>query len=364
MWTQEEQERYSRHFKLDGFGESAQLKLKKAKVLVVGGGGLGNPVLQYLAAVGVGLIGIADDDVVSLSNLQRQTWFNTQHIGQLKAEVLKVLIKQLNPTVQVQTHTTRVGVDNVLDIVSNYDIVVDGTDNFASKYLLADAVEIVDKPLVFGSIYKYEGQLSVFNYQNGAGYRCLFPEPPSAMERPPCNEAGVLGVLPGIIGNYMALEVIKLITGLGEVLAGKLLMIDCLSNQHRLLQFKRTQTKKEQLEENYHFTCESADSNTISVQALHQKMKAQAIQLIDVREASEYAYCAIEGSKHIPMNDIPNSLAEIDLTQPVYLLCHHGMRSASVQAWLLENTEVKQAVNVAGGIDAWSRAIDTDLPLY
>ena len=232
--------RYSRHIILSEIGQEGQNKLSKAKVLVIGAGGLGCPVLQYLTAAGIGCIGIVDFDIVEISNLQRQVLFGTSSLGENKAEAAKKRLEDLNDTISITAYSEKLTHKNAIDLFNQYDIIVDGTDNFATRYLVNDAAIITNKPLVFGAIYKFEGQVSVFNYNNGPSYRCLFPSPPKKDAIPNCSEIGVLGVLPGIIGNMQANEVLKIILGLGKVLSGELLCYNALNNQIVTLKIKRS----------------------------------------------------------------------------------------------------------------------------
>ncbi|MFN3392412.1 MAG: HesA/MoeB/ThiF family protein [Meiothermus ruber] len=239
MWSKEELDRYARHIVLPGVGGAGQARLKQSAVLVVGAGGLGSPVLMYLAAAGVGRLGLVEMDRVDVSNLQRQVLFDTPSVGQPKAEVAKSRLESLNPHIQVEAHAERITSENALRLLEPYDLVIDCTDNFPTRYLLNDACVLLDKPLVYGAIHQFEGQLSVFHHQGGPCYRCLFPQPPRPGTVPNCAEAGVFGVLPGVIGSLMATEAIKVLLGLGEVLSGKLLLYDGLQAQFRRLSFPR-----------------------------------------------------------------------------------------------------------------------------
>lgn len=241
MWTKEELDRYARHIVLPGVGGSGQARLKQSSVLVIGAGGLGSPVLMYLAAAGVGRLGIVEMDRVDLSNLQRQVLFDTTAIGQSKAEVAKARLLGLNPHVQVETHALKLDAQNALPILETYDLVIDCTDNFPTRYLVNDACVLLRKPLVYGAIHQFEGQLSIFHYQGGPCYRCLFPNPPRPGMVPSCSEAGVFGVLPGVIGSLMATEAVKVLLEVGDVLSGQLLLYDGLYTRFHTIQFpKRT----------------------------------------------------------------------------------------------------------------------------
>lgn len=239
MWTKEELDRYARHIVLPGVGGAGQARLKQSAVLVVGAGGLGSPVLMYLAAAGVGRMGIVEMDAVDLSNLQRQVLFDTPALGQPKAEVAKIRLNQLNPHVHVEVYAHKLDSQNVFSILQPYDLVIDCTDNLPTRYLVNDACVLLDKPLVYGAIHQFEGQLSVFHYQGGPCYRCLFPQPPKPGAVPSCAEAGVFGVLPGVIGSLMAAEALKILLGHGETLSGKLLVYDALQTHFRTIRFPR-----------------------------------------------------------------------------------------------------------------------------
>jgi molybdopterin/thiamine biosynthesis adenylyltransferase/rhodanese-related sulfurtransferase len=363
MLSELEKERYSRHIKLSEFGLEKQVKLKQAKVLVIGAGGLGCPVVQYLAAAGVGTIGVIDADEVSFSNLQRQILFSPKQVGELKVDAIKNWVNSFNPEITCNAINAFISVANAKTIVADYDVIIDGSDNFSTRYLVNDVCQLLNKPLVFGSIFKFEGQLTVFHYQGGPSYRCLYPQPPAFGSVPACGDIGVLGVLPGIIGAYMGLETIKIITDVGEVLSGKLLTVNTLNNQTQIIRFEKSTSPVTELLSNYDQFCGMPEiKESISVTELSKLMERNKVQLIDVREAHELAICSI-GGKHIPMNNIPGGWEGLDANKPVYVLCHHGMRSAMVQKWLNENT-LLQAINIEGGIHAWSLEVDDNVPTY
>lgn len=366
----QELKRYNRHIILPDFGLESQEKLKQAKVLVIGAGGLGCPILQYLTAAGLGTIGIIDDDVVDESNLQRQVLFSTEDIGKSKAETAKEKLSLQNPHIQFQTYQERLTNGNALNIIKEYEIVVDGSDNFQTRYLVNDACVILNKVLVFGAIFKFEGQLSVFNYTNGPTYRCLFPEPPLPGEVPNCSEIGVIGVLPGIIGSMMANETIKIITQKEGVLSGKLLMIDTLSMNQSIISFTKNPENSNISElSDYDAFCGIAEQEielgqSISPKELRELLNTSEVQLIDVREPHEYEICHIEGSKLIPLQQIPTRYNEIDQNKSTVVICHHGMRSASAIQFLEQTHGFKNLTNLSFGIDGWALEVDQEMERY
>jgi molybdopterin/thiamine biosynthesis adenylyltransferase/rhodanese-related sulfurtransferase len=371
MLSSEELRRYNRHIILPEFGLEGQQKLKAARVAVVGAGGLGCPVLMYLAAAGVGTLGIIDGDVIDESNLHRQVLYNQEDVGKSKAATAAQKLKQSNPFCTVVVIQERLSPENALKILADYDIIVDGTDNFSTRYLCNDASVILNKPLVSASIFKFEGQLSVYNYKGGPSYRCLFPEPPGPGEMPSCSEAGVVGVLPGVLGTLQANEVIKVITGIGEPLSGKLLMLDLLSLTSSTISFQRNEENFAMTSlGNYDFSCEvpafdfEPGYKEITVQELKAKLdKNEQIFLLDVREEYEYEICNL-GGKLIPVSRIQQQVDQIPEHLPVVVYCHLGMRSAMVVKFLTEEFGFKNLYNLEGGIDAWSRQIDSTIPVY
>lgn len=377
MFSKQELKRYNRHIILSEVGKEGQEKLKNARVLVVGAGGLGCPVLQYLVAAGVGTIGIVDADRVDESNLQRQILYNVEDIGKPKALTAAQKLSFQNPYIKIKAYNEWLSKDNILDILKEYDIVVDGSDNFPTRYLVNDASVMLDKVLVFGSIYKFEGQVSVFNYSKGGvkgpTYRCLFPEPPAPEDVPNCSQIGVIGVLPGLIGTMQANEVIKIILGLGDVLSGRVLVADLLENSFNVLGFKA-------IEENFTISefvdyeefCNPSNKHeeimdvlkSINVNELKWKVdQGEDIQLLDVREDFEREICQLDGI-HIPMNQIPANIEKIDREKPVVIYCHHGMRSANVQKYLADNHGFTNLYNLEGGIHAWAEEIDEEMEKY
>lgn len=372
-FSQEEQERYSRHLILPEFGIEGQKKLKEAKVLIVGAGGLGCPMLLYLTAAGVGTIGIVDYDVVDHSNLQRQVLFSTEDIGKSKAEVAAYKLAKNNPHIKFEVHKVKLDSENALDILKNYDIVADGTDNFPTRYLVNDACVILRKTNVHGSIFRFEGQVSVFNYQyddgsNGVNYRDIFPSPPPPGLVPNCAEGGVLGILPGIIGSFQANEIIKVIAGIGETLDGKLLIFDALSMESRTMKIR----KNVELPAITHLidyddfcglsSLPNHEINQISVQELKNLIsRQQDIQLIDVREPFEFQQGNI-GGYSIPLGTIKENQKDIDKELKKIILCRSGMRSKKAIE-ILQSSGFKNLCNLEGGLLEWKKEIDRNFTI-
>ncbi len=376
--------RYSRHVLLEEIGVSGQETLKNARALVIGAGGLGSPVAMYLSAAGVGALGIADFDTVELHNLQRQLLHGTDDVGAAKTQSARERIQSINPHVSVTLHESGITPDNAVNLFSDYDIIVDGSDNFSTRYLNNDAAYFARKPLVYGSIFKFEGQVSLFNATDDAPcYRCLFPEPPPAGSVPNCGEAGVLGALCGIIGSMQALETIKALLGIGDSLAGSLLVLDTLSMRTRNLKIKKdpkcpicgaNPTITSISSDRYQDTCD-VDAETppamadtdypieVDVREAKQYLDSGNARLVDVREPYELDICRVDPSTPIPMNSIPNHLDAIPKSGPLLVMCHHGSRSMHVTQYLRQNG-FDNAINVAGGIDAWSQRIDPKLQRY
>jgi len=336
--SNEEQKRYSRHIILPEIGIEGQEKLKAAKVLVVGCGGLGCPVLQYLTAAGIGTIGVVDFDIVSESNLQRQILFTPEDVGKPKVMVAKEKLSKQNPFITINTYPIKIKSSNALEIIKNYNIVVDGCDNFSTRYLLSDSCVMLDKPLVSGSIFKFEGQVTVFNFKNGPTYRCLYPEPPQPGEMPTCSDIGVIGVIPGIIGMFQVNETIKIITHIGEVLNGKLLTVDALTLQFNLFSFELIPQNKIITHLNdYNFSCSRNSIKEITSDELKQMiLKNEPIQLIDVREKQENEIKNI-GGELIPLNVLPDNLNRIAKDKPVIIYCQIGARGRKATQYLQQN---------------------------
>ena len=348
--TKEEQIQYNRHLILDKIGEEGQLKLKRAKVLVIGAGGLGCPILQYLTAAGVGTLGVIDNDVVDQSNLQRQILYTIDDIGKSKAETAAKRLSRLNPFVKFNVYNQKLTIKNALLIFEKYDIIVDGSDNFQTRYLSNDAAILTNKPLVYGSIFKFEGQLSVFNFNGSASYRCLYPTPPSPGSVPNCSEIGVVGVLPGIIGSLQANEVIKIICGIGEVLADKLMIFDVLSMRQMMLNYKRTSNADiQKLEDNYDFFCGITPAKTeITLEELKQGF--EKYNLLDVREDWERTQHHI-GGQHIPLGQLSSRFSEINSDKPLVVYCKSGMRSKKAIDFLEEQKVNFELINLKNGLN-------------
>ncbi len=368
-FTKEELIRYSRHLILPEFGEPGQLKLKKAKVLVVGAGGLGAPLLLYLTAAGVGTLGIIDFDEVELSNLQRQVLYGQESLGQPKIKAAVERLTALNPHIQFNLYQEKLTSANALEILKGYDVVADGTDNFPTRYLVNDACVLLGIPNVYASIYRYEGQVAVFNYtgkngNRGPNYRDLYPTPPPPEMVPNCAEGGVLGVLAGIVGSMQASEVIKVITGTGTVLSGRLLIIDTLSMETRTVKYPKASPGHEIKELiDYEEFCGMNKSlspfevKEISVQELNTLLKTgQDIQLIDVRTAFEHHIANIGGDL-IPLEDIVNQIDQISRDKQVVLYCKVGIRSTEAILHLQNVYNFTNLYNLTGGISAWANEI-------
>jgi len=348
--TSAERQQYHRHLILDEIGLEGQLKLKNAKVLVIGAGGLGCPILQYIAAAGVGTIGIVDGDQVDISNLQRQILYNTSDIGKFKAKAAERFVLALNPNINIKTYTFFLDKTNVLDLFSQYDIIVDGTDNFPTRYLVNDACVLTGKPLVFGSIFKFQGQVAVFNYKGSATYRCLYPSPPAPNAVPNCSDIGVLGVLPGIIGSLQANEVIKLITGIGSPLVNQLLYFDALNLQQQVLSISKNENSMvNKLEENYEFFCGLNPEVTQSISAKAYLDNKEDFLLLDVRTENEFEDFNI-GGIHIPLDELDERMGEIPNNKPLVVTCASGIRSQKAIELLLENYYPKTILNLEKGL--------------
>ena len=377
--SKEEIARYSRHLIMPEVGMEGQLKLARAQVLMIGAGGLGAPLGLYLAAAGVGRLGIVDFDVVDFTNLQRQITFSTSDVGRPKIEAAKERLAGLNPGIRIDTYETRLTSDNALDLFRDYDIIVDGTDNFPTRYLVNDACVLLGKPNVYGSIFRFEGQATVFNYPAGPCYRCLYPEPPPPGLVPSCAEGGVLGVLPGIVGAIQAMETIKLILKTGEPLAGRLLIFDALAMRFRELRLRknpacpicgehRTIDKLIDYEEFCGIRGEEAVPVTNGIPEMTPRElktrldRGDELYILDVREPHEYQICNLRGNL-IPLGQLPNRVNELDSSREIVAHCRSGKRSADAVEFL-RKAGFQKVWNLKGGILAWSDEVDPSVPKY
>ncbi|MGB9674244.1 MAG: molybdopterin-synthase adenylyltransferase MoeB [Anaerolineales bacterium] len=378
--SHEEILRYSRHLLIPEVGLEGQRKLKAASILVIGSGGLGSPVALYLAAAGVGHIGLVDYDVVDESNLQRQVIHGTSAVGVLKVESARKRMLDLNPNIDVEIYNEPFTSANAMQIAGDYDVIVDGSDNFPTRYLSNDVCVFLGKPNVYGSIFRFEGQASVFDARKGPCYRCLFPEPPPPGMVPSCAEGGVLGVLPGTIGTIQATEALKLVLGIGESLIGRLLLYNALDMSFDFVKLRKNPHCKICGENpeittliDYEAFCgvpghfEEGSAGTewdISASELAEKLKrGEAIQLIDVREPHELEISHLDGAKLIPLGQIAARLQELDSSQEIVLLCKSGTRSARALE-ILASAGFRKVKNLKGGINAWAREVDPSLPIY
>jgi molybdopterin/thiamine biosynthesis adenylyltransferase/rhodanese-related sulfurtransferase/molybdopterin converting factor small subunit len=369
--------RYSRHLLLPEVGVSGQRRLKAARVLTVGAGGLGSPLSLYLAAAGVGTIGIVDFDVVDLTNLQRQIVHGTSTLGRPKLDSAEERLTDLNPNVKIERHETRLTSQNAMEILREYDIVVDGTDNFPTRYLVNDACVLLGKPNVYGSIFRFEGQASLFYAEQGPCYRCLYSEPPPPGLVPSCAEGGVLGVLPGIIGSIQALETIKWIIGAGSSLIGRLLLFDALKLRFRELELRKdpacplcgTNPTISELIDYEAFCGIGAEASYDGPEITAEELKAELDQkggdvvLIDVREPHEWDIAHIDGARLIPLNQLPERLGELDGHSEIVTHCHHGARSMKALE-ILKGAGFSKVRSLAGGIDAWAERVEPALARY
>ncbi len=373
LFSADEIRRYSRHLMLPEFGARGQKKLKASRVLVVGAGGLGSPAAMYLAAAGVGTLGLVDFDVVDLSNLQRQLLHGTADVGRTKLTSATDTLNALNPHVLVQPHALRLSAQNALPLFAQYDLVLDGTDNFPTRYLINDACVLTGKPNVSASVFRFEGQASVFCTPEGPCYRCLYPEPPPPGLSPSCGEGGVLGIVPGVIGTLQATEAIKVLTGVGQPLIGRLLTFDALE-----MTFRQFKVKKDSncpvcgpspsitaLIDYEHFcgTRAPAEGTVRDVTAQWLNEHRDEVQLLDVREPGEREINLIEGSSCIPMGELAARFHELSTTRDVVVYCKVGERSARAVEYLL-TVGFERVFNLAGGIERWAEEVDERLPSY
>jgi len=374
----EELQRYARHLILPEVGIEGQRRLKAARVLVVGAGGLGSPAALYLAAAGVGVLGLVDSDVVELSNLQRQILHGTAAVGTSKLASAAERLRDVNPGVELALHEARLTSATALEILRDYDVVLDGSDNFPTRYLVNDACALLGKPDVYGSIFRFDGQASVFWAARGPCYRCLYREPPPPELVPSCAEGGVLGVLPGIVGSLQALEALKLILGVGETLVGRLLLIDALKLRFRELALAKdpdcplcgTHPSIGELIDYEAFCGVGAaaepvdDSPEIEVRALDAELRAgKRVVLVDVREPFEWEICRIPGSVLMPLGDVPRRFSELDPGAAVVTVCHTGMRSLGAVS-LLKSRGITNVRSLKGGVAAWAEQVDRSMARY
>ncbi len=375
-----ELERYSRHLILPEIGLEGQRKLKQARVLLIGVGGLGSPAALYLAAAGVGNLGLVDFDTVDVTNLQRQVIFGSEDVGKSKLQVAKQRLHSINPHIQIDLYEFRLTSENALDLFSGYDIIVDGTDNFPTRYLVNDACVLSGKPNVYGSIFRFEGQISVFAAKEGPCYRCLYPEPPPPGLVPSCAEGGVLGILPGAVGTIQATEVVKLITGKGQPLVGRLLLYDALSMSFRELKLKKDpdcpicgEKKRIHALIDYDEFCGLGTANDkiilepefeILVHELNDRLTAgEKPFLLDVRNLHELEVCKLPDSVLIPLNELSSRTGELQPEQEIVIYCRSGVRSAKAVR-ILQGAGFRKVKNLVGGILAWSDEIDPSMPKY
>ena len=378
----DELQRYHRHLILPEVGADGQRRLKAARVLLIGAGGLGSPAALYLAAAGVGHVGVVDADDVELSNLQRQVLHDTASVGTPKVDSAAARMRAINPHVDVVSHRTRLTSANAMQLLADYDVVVDGSDNFPTRYLVNDACVLLGKPNVYGSVLRFEGQASVFSFGDGPCYRCLFREPPPPGLVQSCADSGVLGVLPGLIGVVQAAETIKLITGAGETLAGRLLLVDGLRMRFRTIDVTRdpecracgtheitTLIDYEAFcgvapDSGGHVPAEEGDDDEISPRTLAERMKAGTPPaLLDVREPYEWTIARLPDAQLVPLDALPHAVSTLDPGAELVVYCHHGIRSAAAVTWLRERG-FQRARNLTGGIDRWSREVDPSTRRY
>jgi len=373
--------RYSRHLLMPEVGLSGQIKLKNSSVLVIGTGGLGSPVALYLAAAGIGRIGLVDYDVVDSSNLQRQVIHGTSTVGKLKVESAREKLLDLNPDIQIEIYNEPYSSENALRIAKDYDVIIDGTDNFPTRYLTNDVCVFLGKPNIYGSIFRFDGQVSVFYAKEGPCYRCLFPEPPPPGLVPSCAEGGVLGVLPGTIGTLQATEALKVLLGIGEPLIGKLLLYNALDMSFDFVKLKKNPNCrvcgpnadiKELIDyeefcgvPGHHADDTSAGATwDISAQELKERLSLTPnLMLLDVREPHELEISAIKGAKNIPLGEVAMRMSELDSAEEMVVFCKRGSRSARAIE-ILASAGFKKMKNLKGGINAWAEEVDKSLPLY
>jgi adenylyltransferase/sulfurtransferase len=356
--------RYQRQITLPEFGTAGQARLANGSALIIGAGGLGAPAATYLVAAGVGRVGLVDFDRVDITNLHRQILYATSDVGRPKLEAASARLRDLNPEVAVETHDVRLSSENALELFAQYDVILDGTDNFATRYLVNDACKMAGKPNVYGSVFRFDGQVSVFATEHGPCYRCIYPEPPPPGTVPSCAEGGVLGVLPGVVGTLQATEAIKLLTGIGETLAGRLLLFDALRMTFRTMKLRRRCEEHGAITKliDYEEFCNPVNQTDITPTELRQKLSDGAdVVLIDVREPYEWDAGHIEGAVHIPMNQVPQRLADIPKDKEVVMICRSGGRSGHMQQHLLGTQGYSRVKNLVGGMQRWAREVDPSI---
>lgn len=365
--------RYARQVILKGFGPESQARLGAARVLVVGAGGLGSPATMYLAAAGIGRLTLVDQDVVDVTNLHRQLLYDTADVGRPKLDVARERLHAINPSLTIATHNKRLTASNAAELVNGHDVVIDATDNFPTRYAINDACVAAGVPFVYGSVARFEGQVSVFATSEGPCYRCLFPEPPAPGTVPTCAEEGVLGVVPGILGLYQATEVIKLLTGIGTPLTGQLLMVDLLENESQKVRIakrpdctacgdRRTSASTNMSAEEGHAVAnQSLEISTIDLAA--RLGAGDALVVLDVREPWEFDLASLANSTLVPLSTLPTAINRLDREAEYVVLCHHGMRSEMAANWM-RSQGFPRVLNLLGGIDAWSLEVDANIPRY
>jgi sulfur-carrier protein adenylyltransferase/sulfurtransferase len=351
--------RYIRQLQLPSFGREGQEKLRLARILIVGAGGLGVPALQYLAGMGIGKLGIVDGDTVAVSNLHRQVIYDTEDVGKLKVEACKRKITQQNPEIELTTYPFFLDVGNALNIFADYDVIVDATDNFGTRYLINDACVILGKPFVYGALQYFEGQVSVFNYQGGPTYRCLFPTPPDAGQIPDCNQAGVLGIVPGIVGSYQALETVKIIAGMGKVLSGELLILDLLAHHNYRLKLKSNPENLQitRLAGSYNALFCQTTASISPEELLAWYENDHSFLLIDVRESHEFAQGHLENARSFPLSEINGIPPDLLKKYPVVVMCQMGSRSEKAIQIMQSKIPDVSLLNLSGGINQWYQEI-------
>ena len=364
--------RYQRQLQLTGFGKEAQEKLSVAKILMIGAGGLGCPALQYLVGAGVGTLGIVDFDTVSITNLHRQTLYTTDDLGKFKVEVAAKKLNALNPEIKIVNYPTQLTNQNALDIFKDYDIIIDGTDNFSTRYLVNDACVLLDKPLIYGAVMRFEGQVGVFNLENKGiktNYRDLFPTPPDAASAPSCNEVGVLGVLPGIIGTWQASEAIKIVAGIGSSLANKILTINLLHNTTYEFQLEKNLKSDPEIPQNttsffnfnYQWFCNKNYQNTISVETFDQLRKSEKYSIIDVRESDELPKISEFEVLQMPISSFNERISNMTFSNTTILICQSGQRSLKALEFLKKQQPSLKILSLEGGVLNWKKQQKTKI---